>query len=488
MIVIRKNQRLLSKMVFLSFVFIMACLFSVCAWILLSGEHIVLFFGLILPTVSIVIIWSAKRYLIAAINHKCFPVIYDFEKIWQDLGEKMRRTVDIDEVNLAIEDVFRRVIGSQSSAFYISSGDDFVLSRQSGFAGIMKVFAKKRLPQAIFDDKRLVSIEKFSEKDEIFTIFSSLGAETMIPVRNEDVISVLIIVGRKESGRYDTTDAKLMKRISRLYEAILPNLLLFQKLISYLPIGKEELKRKIAELSKAKENLAKLDSAKSEFISIASHQLRTPLTVIKGYVSMIQEGNFGPVLPGHIEPLEKIFASNERLIRLVESLLVVSRIESGRLQYTFSREDLVAIAEESLILAKNMLKKNSVRMFWAKPEEEMLFVDLDREKIKLAIGQILDNAVRYTKQGTITMNLRRIGDMARLSISDTGLGIEPEEMSRLFEKFSRGEGTFLVYTEGTGLGLFIARQIIESHHGKIWAESQGSDRGSKFVVELPLSN
>ena len=236
----------------------------------------------------------------------------------------------------------------------------------------------------------------------------------------------------------------------------------------------------------AYEELKKLDVAKSEFISIASHQLRTPLTAIKGYISMILEKLYGKPPEKMEKPLENIYLSNERLIKLVNDLLNVSRIEAGRMEMKpekLSIESIITSITEEL---KNAAKEKGLYLKWEKPKKPLPKIAIDREKIRQVIMNVVDNAIRYTEKGGVTIKCKAQNEKCKIEISDTGTGLTKYELSKMFESFSRGAAGTRLYTEGVGLGLYIARRLIELHHGKIWAESKGKGKGSTFYIELPI--
>jgi len=248
----------------------------------------------------------------------------------------------------------------------------------------------------------------------------------------------------------------------------------------------EQLEILSGELVEANIQLKKLDKAKSEFISIASHQLRTPLTAIKGYTSLIIEGSYGKIEKTVKEALQKTYSANERLILLVEDLLNVSRIESGRMKYELADvrlEDLTRQSYDSLILnAKDLglnLKINP-------PKNPLPFFHIDGGKVREVISNFIDNAVKYTEKGGVDVSFQQDTEAVRIVISDTGIGIPKEELPYLFKKFSRGKDTSRLNATGTGLGLFVGKNIIEAHGGKVWVESKGVGKGSQFYIQLPL--
>ncbi len=228
-----------------------------------------------------------------------------------------------------------------------------------------------------------------------------------------------------------------------------------------------------------------LDQAKSEFISIASHQLRTPLTSIKGFISLLMEGSYGKVGKGIQAVLEKIYISNERLIKLVEDLLNISRIESGKISFNFTPNDIEKTIQETLETFKIMAKSRNVELsFHNQSRRKIPPFCFDKSKIQEVISNLVDNSFKYTNQGSVKVFLRDMGKKVQVEVRDTGIGIDPEDLPNLFQKFRRGKETSKLYTEGTGLGLFVCKKIIESHQGKIWAESKGKNKGSRFIFEL----
>lgn len=249
---------------------------------------------------------------------------------------------------------------------------------------------------------------------------------------------------------------------------------------------KEELEALSQQLVEANIQLKKLDKAKSEFISIASHQLRTPLTAIKGYLSLVVEGSYGQVDDSVKNALQKAYGANERLILLVEDLLNASRIESGRMKYDLADvrlEDLVSQSCDSLALKAEdeglFLKVNA-------PKDPLPIFHVDGNKVREVISNFIDNAIKYTEKGGVEVGFESDSESVKVVVSDTGIGVPEDEIPYLFKKFSRGKDTSRLNATGTGLGLFVAKNIIEAHGGKVWVKSDGAGKGSRFYIQLPL--
>jgi signal transduction histidine kinase len=329
--------------------------------------------------------------------------------------------------------------------------------------------------------------EKIWDKKAI-NLLKQMKADILMPLNVKDKTIGLLVLGPKETGdMYNDEDIQILEIAGAQAAIAIENAWLFEETKKFNVKLKQEVDRATADLKQANTKLKRLDVAKSEFISIASHQLRTPLTVIKGYISMILEGSFGKISKTQKESLEKVYESSERLIQLIENLLNISRIESGRLQYSFMPLDLEKLVANVVEELESVAKKKGLRFTYKKPKTALPTLKLDEEKLRQVIMNLIDNSIKYTKQGSVTVSLYQKDNRVIFSVKDTGIGIDEEGKDNLFKKFSRGTGTSLIHTEGTGLGLYVAKQIVEGHGGDIWVESPGEGKGSEFLVSLPVA-
>ncbi|MFY9493464.1 MAG: ATP-binding protein [Minisyncoccia bacterium] len=247
---------------------------------------------------------------------------------------------------------------------------------------------------------------------------------------------------------------------------------------------REKLESLTTQLESANTELKRVDAAKSEFVSIVSHQLRTPLTAVKGYISMMIEGTYGKLQEVQSATLQKVFQSAEHLITLVNDLLNMNRIEEGRIIYEFKAVDLAQMVDDAVFEFKNMAGDKKLNLTWIKPHGLPL-AWADADKIRQVVVNFIDNAIKYTAAGGVNVLLKLENDYLVYQVSDTGVGMGPEEKARLFKKFERGEGGRLMYTGGTGLGLYVAKMMTEAHHGEISGVSEGKDKGSTFGIKIP---
>jgi signal transduction histidine kinase len=252
-------------------------------------------------------------------------------------------------------------------------------------------------------------------------------------------------------------------------------------------IEKQEKEMEVvnAKLGAANERLKELDKQKSEFIGFASHQLRSPLTAIKGYASLVLEGDYGQITDDLRHAAQIIFESANTLVTVVSDYLNVSSIELGQMKYDFKAMDLNDLVKSVIEELKQNVEKKGLKLTYECDTTKTYLVNVDSEKIKQVLMNIIDNSAKYTPKGEVKVSLTKNSSGKTLfAVKDTGIGISKDTIPKLFAKFIRAKNANETNIRGTGLGLFIAKEIITAHEGKIWVESEGEGKGSQFYVEL----
>lgn len=253
---------------------------------------------------------------------------------------------------------------------------------------------------------------------------------------------------------------------------------------------REELEKLTEQLEKANVRLKALDKQKSEFVSIASHQLRSPITSIRGYASLMLEGTYGKISKKMTEPLERIEKSSRLMATAIEDYLNVSRIEAGNMKYNLSdfnlRDEVDNICDD---LRPQALKRGLVLLFRTDLKSRGV-VNADLGKTVQIVQNLITNSIKYTEKGSITV--RVWDDVAKkkrifVDITDTGIGMNKQTQQTIFQKFERADNANSVNIHGTGLGLFVALKMAEAMGGTITAHSDGDGKGSRFTFELPLA-
>lgn len=249
--------------------------------------------------------------------------------------------------------------------------------------------------------------------------------------------------------------------------------------------NKRDLQKTGKQIFQANKSLRGLDKAKSTFISSASHQLRSPLSVIKGISALLLEGSYGQLSPSHKDALTKIYISNERLIGLIEDLLDISHLEEGKVEFTFAKKDINEIAKKA-VMGLNLQAKNKKLYLKFKPSKTPLLAWVDESKITEVISNLIDNAIKYTRRGGVSVEVKKAQKTALVVVRDTGIGLKKSEIHHLFERFVRAGRGKKLSTVGTGLGLYVAKKMTLAQKAKIWVESNGEGKGSTFFIEFKL--
>jgi signal transduction histidine kinase len=250
---------------------------------------------------------------------------------------------------------------------------------------------------------------------------------------------------------------------------------------------REKVKKAYDLEKKAREEIQQITEAKTQFIMATQHHLRTPLTSMIGYIDLLFGGTYGEVPPKIKNTLMKFQVSTRRLIRVVNALLDISQFQMGKQVVSLEK----GVSFDSLIteVMEELQFEGKTRGLYLeyKPINKNLKIKADQEKLKVAMFNIIDNAIKYTKEGGITVSLKKNGSKAQLSVKDTGMGIEPEQAKKLFkEAFARGKDAKKAYGFGRGIGVYVTGHIIRAHKGSIWAESPGKGKGTTFFIELPI--
>lgn len=260
-----------------------------------------------------------------------------------------------------------------------------------------------------------------------------------------------------------------------------------EKLSEMLKFSKKQVEDTNTKLESANEKLKGLDKLKTEFVSLASHQLRSPLTAIKGYTSMLLEGDYGEISSEAKNTIERVMESSNNLTIVVEDLLNVSKIESGGMKYEMLPFNLYDLAKNEATDLSVTANNKGLKLTFEETGGDNCIVVGDKDKLRQVILNFIDNSIKYTKEGEIKVKVEKVGDKVVFSVKDTGVGMTKEVIDTLFHKFARGDGSRM-NTSGSGLGLYLAREIVEAHKGRVWVDSEGLGKGSSFYVELAANN
>ena len=312
------------------------------------------------------------------------------------------------------------------------------------------------------------------------------GISVSLALRTREEFVGYLLLGDKLSGDiYSSQDVELLEIIGKQLAVAILNAKAYAQIQEFNLTLQARVDHATNRLRVANRHLKELDRAKDEFISMASHQLRTPLTTIKGYLSMMQEGDAGKLTAAQKEFVGYAFGSSERMVNLISDLLNVSRLSAGRFLIQTKPTDMVQmIADEVRQLSTHAAAKG-IALIFEPPAEPLPPAEIDDNKTRQVVMNFIDNAIYYTKEGEVRVVLEQSGDRVRLEVRDTGIGVPDDARKKLFSKFYRADNAQTVRPDGTGLGLYLAKRVVEDQGGTIIFNSV-EGKGSTFGFELPF--
>lgn len=317
-------------------------------------------------------------------------------------------------------------------------------------------------------------------------LMEEFGYRVVMHLRTREEFVGYLLLGDKLSGDiYTSQDLEVLEILSQELAVAISNAKAYEDIAEFNATLQDKVDDATKRLRTANIHLKELDAAKDEFISMASHQLRTPLTTIKGYLSMLQEGDAGKMSKEQLEFINYAYTGSQRMVNLISDLLNVSRMSAGKFLIEKSAVDLNQMAAEEVQQLQSHAVAKNLKLTYEPPKDKLPPIELDDNKTRQVLMNFIDNAVYYTKEGSVTVSLAKAGDSVELRVKDTGIGVPPDAQKKLFTKFFRAGNAQTVRPDGTGLGLYLAKRVIEDQGGTIIFET-AEGKGSTFGFSMPL--
>jgi len=386
--------------------------------------------------------------------------------------------------------------------FLTNNVDSFLFSRLGVYSVLILIgFMSYAIAKNNFLNIRVIIAQLFAVGIVLVFFFEILSAQGAQSLFLKIILFFLVLYFARMIVANVKLEIKRKEEVEILNKELTERKDQLQKVSDSLAISNDKLRV-------ANEKLKQLDQAKSDFFSRASHDLRTPITGINGYVSLLEEGSYGEISDQQKTILQKTLSIVKNMATLVEDFLTAAKLEAGGMQYNFAKAKVEDICQQIVETLYPKSKDRGLYLDFKKPEEELPELMIDGSRIRESVSNLVDNAIKYTEKGGVTVNLERaevsnykqpvtinpdekiteiVGPVVRITISDTGIGIPKDEIPRLFARFSRGKDTTRLKVSGTGLGLYVGKCMIQDNGGKVWVESDGDGKGSRFIVELPIS-
>lgn len=330
-----------------------------------------------------------------------------------------------------------------------------------------------------------IVISQFDREHPLHRMMASHRLGLVMPLHKGNTLVGFLCLGQPKGFGYTNRDLRALRIVSDELTIAIQNALSVEEVRKLNGTLEQRVSSATHELRTSNAQLHRLDEAKDEFISMASHQLRTPLTSIKGYLSMLIEGDVGEVTKEQKHMLSEAFVSSERMVRLIGDFLNVSRLQTGKFVIEKHPVDLALLVQREIDgLAQNAAARGMT--FNYKRPKGIPTLNIDENKIQQVVMNFADNAIYYSKEkAKITVSLKKVGDFVEFKVTDTGIGVPKSEQENLFNKFFRATNARRARPDGTGVGLFLAKKVIDDHGGSIIFEST-EGKGSTFGFRLPI--
>jgi signal transduction histidine kinase len=311
------------------------------------------------------------------------------------------------------------------------------------------------------------------------------GVAVIVRLETSNGLIGYLMLGNKQSGsNYNSQDVGLLNVASNELAVSIENALRFQEIQDFNKTLQTRIEEATRELRANNKKLHALDIAKDEFISMASHQLRTPLTTVKGYLSMVLEGDAGELEAKQRKLLEEAYSGAQRMVYLIGDFLNVSRLQTGKFVIEASKVNLAEVVAEEVEQLQETAKARQLELVYSRPDEFPV-VKMDETKIRQVVMNFIDNAIFYSRpKNVITIELVATEKEITLRVRDHGIGVPASERHHLFTKFYRASNARKVRPDGTGIGIFMAKKVIMAHGGSIIFETV-EGKGSTFGFRLP---
>lgn len=410
---------------------------------------------------------------------------YNTDDFFAKLNKTLSYSTDLRGLLERVSIDISQTLKSEQAFFFINTDNGHFVS--AGTAG------HRQLPKedAVDLDLNIKNINSvivsslLDDEDVIKRIMISHRIELILPLSQNEKIIGYFCLGEHKASNYTNRDIKVLNTISSELIIAIQNALAVQEIREFNLTLQQRIANATVELRASNRMLRQLDKAKDEFVGMASHQLRTPLTSVKGYISMVLDGDAGKITGNQRQLLNEAFSSSERMVNLINDFLNVSRIQTGKFLIEKKPINMAKLIDQEVENLRSTADAHNLKFIYNKPTD-FPNINIDESKIKQVVMNFLDNSIYYSKDNTsVDVILTIKGDNVIFKVKDNGIGVPKSEMSRLFTKFYRATNARTKRPDGTGVGIYLAKKIIDEHGGRIIFEST-EGIGSTFGFSLPI--
>lgn len=437
-----------------------------------------------------------------------YHTFYSYQKVITDLGKKLTQILELDKLSsLIIETLMETMKLERVVVLLREETGNYQIQKNIGFKeenGISLVkddfltqYLERTQKPLVAEELKIATSEAFKKEEKekienLRTKMKKIEAALCLPLLREGKIKGLIVLGEKISQEpYSDQDIELLTTLANQSSIALENAKLYQEIKDFNRLLQQKVDEQTAEIVKKAEHLEKLLKMRSEFLDIASHQLRTPVSVILGMTSMFKEGGMDQLSKEEQDKfLESIHLKAKKLSSIINDILKASEMDTE--EFRLEVKDFKPVQIEEIIKEifqdfEAEAKDRKLKLEFIRPQEPVSLVLVHRDYLAQALSNLVDNAIKYTQRGYVRIILSEEKERVIIKIEDSGIGIPEDDKIKIFDKFSRAKNAVNTYADGSGLGLFIVKKIINAHPGAEINFVSQENKGTTFIITLPVS-
>ncbi len=413
---------------------------------------------------------------------------YSAEDFFANISQRLTNSHDLRLMLEQVSDEIAVTIKAEYAQFFVYYQNERRHHLSAGTLRHRKIpLSDARMLDKYFANNRKIKFLQTDFVDDGHTrrMLVSHGINLVVSLHSDKQVGYLIL-GDQQSSGYKDRDIKILLNITDELVIGIQNALSLHQVKELNATLQQRIDVATKELRSSNAQLKHLDEVKDEFMSMASHQLRTPLTSIKGYLSMVLDGDVGKISPQQRTVLSEAFNSSERMVHLISDFLNVSRLQTGKFVIEKALVDFGELVRQEIADLEGMAKGRELHLEFKSVNGE-LQINADAAKLREVVTNFIDNAIYYSPEHTkITVHVEKDHQALYFSVVDQGIGVPEAEQARLFNKFFRATNARKQRPDGTGVGLYLARKVITAHGGAVVFESK-EGKGSTFGFRLPLA-
>ena len=423
---------------------------------------------------------------------------YNPQRIFKDLGLRLSSVIDLEQLFKILDLELKKILGAEDINVFLFKAvgqkkksklnADTVCSSAYGVLKTRKSLNNYITSDVFTKNKKVIVRDElnYAENKKEARKLEKYKIEIVSPlIIRSKVIGVILLGQKKSQGSYTREDIEFLEVISAQAAVAVENALLYGEVARFNKNLRRKVEMQTRDIKEKQEKLQRLLNMRSEFLDITSHQLRTPVSVIKGVLSMLEEDSVPKARVK--EFIGMAFNKSLKLEQIVDEILRASEMDSDNFELSLSAVNIVPLINEIYNEKLFIAKKNGITLKLELPDIEVMKVMSDLKYIKHVIINLVNNALQYTPKGSVVIRLKGLRGRVIIEVEDTGIGIPKKDVPKLYKKFSRADNAKETFTDGSGLGLYIIKKIIEAHKGaSIKIKKTQIGKGTTMVVSLPV--